>query len=680
MRATSRQVRTRMALTTATAVLLGCGAVTQGGTSSAHAATGTDPTSYVNIVAHEDDDVLFLNPDLAAPLRAGDPNVTIILTAGEADGSPFTSPATSQADFAAQREDGSRAAYAAMMGLADNWTRQDIVRPTDADYEMDTLVGAPQVKLIFLNIKDGGDPNDPDNLTKLNGGSLSSISTFVPNNPIVTPTPQVYTKQSLINTLDALLNEFQPTVVRTQQPSDIYDYAADNVDHIAAGSFTDQAMAAYHGPAGDRHVILEHFRDYADNNMPDNLSLTQRNDKEAIFQAYEAHDLNATHYDTDSPDPDYANWPKRQYQRWPAGSSWTATDADGRIEAFAVEDGTVMRWYQTAPGGSWAGPEALAAPSGELAPQLSIVRNSDGRLQVFAMQYDSVAHTSNVVTAAQTSAGSSFGGWTNLGNPNGTGDQTGLPAVGVNANGDLQVFAKNYYGGVSTLIQSSPGGSFGAWTDLGGGGGVQDGLAVASDSTGRLHLFAKRCDIPVTQDWGYQTVSCWLAHWSQSTANGTGAWDATEWAKGSISDQPVIGTNQDGHLQVFFRQAGGSDVETVAQQTDGTWNMTPVDLSGNGGSGSVAVTTNTGTDARIFIVERDNSSGISVTRQTAANGTVNNSWTVLGGLTEDLPAAAVDANGKIVLTALGTDGRLDIQTQQSAGATPTFNGWQPVGT
>ncbi|MEY9889958.1 LmbE family N-acetylglucosaminyl deacetylase [Catenulispora sp. MAP12-49] len=679
MHAKTRQVRKRTMATATTAIVLGCGAAMQGGASPAHATTPADSTSYVNIVAHEDDDVLFLNPDLAAPLRAGHPNVTIILTSGEANGSAFTTPPTSAADFAAQREDGSRAAYAKMMGLADNWTQQDVVRPTGADYEMDTLVGAPQVKLVFLNIKDGGDPNDPDNLTKLNSGTVSSISTFVPDNPIVTPTPQVYTKQSLISTLDDLLNQFQPTVVRTQQPSDIYNYAADNVDHIAAGSFTDQAVASYHGPGGDRHVILEHFRDYANNNMPDNLSLTQRNDKETIFQTYEAHDANAYHYDTDSPDPDYAAWPKRQYQRWPAGSSWTATDADGRIEAFAVEDGTVMRWYQTTPGGSWTGPEALAAPSGELAPQLSIARNSDGRLQVFAMQYDSVAHTSNVVTAAQTTAGSSFGGWTNLGNPNGTGDQTGLPAVGVNANGDLQVFAKNYYGGVSTLIQSTPGGSFGAWTDLGGGGGVQDGLSVASDSAGRLQLFAKRCDIPVTQDWGYQTVQCWLAHWSQSTANGTGAWDTTEWDKGKISDQPTIGTNQDGRLQVFFRQAGGSDVETVAQQADGTWNMTPVDFSGNGGSGSVAVAANTGTDGRIFVFERDNASGVSVTEQTAANGTVNNLWTAFGGPTEDLPAAAVDADGKVVLTALGTDGRLDIQTQQAAGSALSFSGWQPVG-
>jgi hypothetical protein len=92
---------------------------------------------------------------------------------------------------------------------------------------MDTLVGAPQVKLIFLNIKDAGDPTEIDDLTKLNGGTVSSIATFVPNSPVVTPTPQVYTKQSLIATLDLLLNQFQPTVVRTQQPSDMPAAAVD---------------------------------------------------------------------------------------------------------------------------------------------------------------------------------------------------------------------------------------------------------------------------------------------------------------------------------------------------------------------------------------------------------------------------------------------------------------------
>ena len=665
----------------AMAAVLGCSALVQGGGSLARAATGADPTSYVNIVAHEDDDVLFLNPDLAAPLRAGRPNVTVFLTAGEADGGrdPSGNITLSQADFAEAREEGSRAAYAAMMGVANNWTRQDVVRPTSADYEMDTLVAAPQIKLIFLSLKDGGDPGDVDNLSGLNDGTLPSVSTFVPNNPVVTPTPQTYTKTRLIQTLDSILTQFQPTVVRTQQPSDIYAYFGDNVDHLAAGSFTDQAMASYHGPGGNRHVVLEHYRDYAINNLPDNLSSTQRTDKRAVFVTYENHDANAYFFDNYRPDPDYKAWPKREYQRWPAGSSWTATDADGRIEAFAVEDGTVMRWYQTAPGGAWAGPQALTNPGGQLAPQLSIVRNTDGRLQVFALRYDSTADTSEVVTAAQSTAGAAFGAWTSLGNPDTSGDQTGLPAAGVNANGDLEVFVKNHDGGVSAVTQTTAGGAFGAWANLGGNGGVQDGLSVASDRSGRLQLFATRCDIPVQQPWGVPTVSCWLAHWSQTTANATGTWDTTQWVKGGITDQPVIGRSQDGRLQVLFRQAGGSDVKAVSENSDGTWNMTAQDFSGNGGVGSVAVTTNSGSDGRIFVFQKDNSSGVSVTTQGAANGTFSNAWTALGGMIENLPAAAVDSNGKVVLTTIGTDGLLYVGTQLAAGSSRSFGGWQAIG-
>ncbi len=78
----------------------------------ASAATG----SILNIVAHEDDDLLFLSPDLLHAIQSGRTVRTIIVTAGDAgDG----------ASYWQSRESGSMAAYAQMSGVANSWTQSD---------------------------------------------------------------------------------------------------------------------------------------------------------------------------------------------------------------------------------------------------------------------------------------------------------------------------------------------------------------------------------------------------------------------------------------------------------------------------------------------------------------------------------------------------------------------------
>lgn len=666
------------------------------------AATTVHTDSYVNIVAHQDDDVLFLNPDLAAPLRAGSPTVTVFLTAGEACGVGGTcaSPVTSREDFAAARQAGSEAAYASMAGVANTWDRQAINGAGGTSYELYTLHAAPQIKLIFLDIRDGGDSSDASDslhysysLTNLDNGSYPQIRTIVPTGAVVT-SPQTYTKAGLIQTLRGVFDAYQPTVVRTQSPGNVYGYHYDNADHKDAAYFTDQALTAYHGPGGDGRLIVEHYRDYDTDNLPDNLSAAQRQDKQAIFAVYAAHDANVP-----SPIPatgNYAVWPKRLYDRWPTGTTWTAKDADGRLEAFAVEDNQVVRWYQTSPGGAWAGPQTLGgAGTSYLAPQIAVGSNADGRLQLFATRYDGLHDTSELVTAAQTTAGGGFGGWTSLGNPDGAHYQTGVPTVVANADGRLQVFVKNYHGKVSSLTQTVPGGAFASWTDLGGPavgatGLIQDGLAAATDRSGRIELFATQCQAPSTStpDDGnggaiYDSTTpqpCWVTRWAQTTPNGSGAWDTQKLITNNIDSAPTVAANQDGRLQVFVRQGGGSDVLTVTENTDDTWSHTAADLAGNGGSGTPAVLATPGTDGRIVVLERDNASGMSLIGQPAANAAFGSRWTaVQTGLTEQLPAGNVDSTGRAVLFTLGTDGRLQVAQQTTPGSQFTFDAWQAVG-
>ena len=71
----------------------------------------------LTIVAHEDDDLLFINPDIQQAISRGAAVRTVFVTAGE-----FNGDSVSREHYAQQRELGIRAAYANMASVANQWT------------------------------------------------------------------------------------------------------------------------------------------------------------------------------------------------------------------------------------------------------------------------------------------------------------------------------------------------------------------------------------------------------------------------------------------------------------------------------------------------------------------------------------------------------------------------------
>jgi LmbE family N-acetylglucosaminyl deacetylase len=66
----------------------------------------------LNVVAHPDDDLLFLSPDLLDALRSGDDVRTVYLTAGDAGRAQ---------EYWRGRTLGVGAAYATLLGVPDAW-------------------------------------------------------------------------------------------------------------------------------------------------------------------------------------------------------------------------------------------------------------------------------------------------------------------------------------------------------------------------------------------------------------------------------------------------------------------------------------------------------------------------------------------------------------------------------
>src|SRR5205807_9600515 len=102
--------------------------------------------TIMNIVAHQDDDLLFTSPDLLHDVQAGNCIRTIYLTAGDAG---------TQQLYWLNRERGSEAAYSSMLKSHQPWASRIIKLNSRQFITISTPRHSPQTSLIFLHLPDG---------------------------------------------------------------------------------------------------------------------------------------------------------------------------------------------------------------------------------------------------------------------------------------------------------------------------------------------------------------------------------------------------------------------------------------------------------------------------------------------------------------------------------------------
>ncbi|WP_284974197.1 chitobiase/beta-hexosaminidase C-terminal domain-containing protein [Arthrobacter sp. efr-133-TYG-104] len=251
----------------------------------------------MQIVAHTDDDLIFLSPDFMRDIQAKRCLETVYTTAGEAGEGP---------SYWHSLEAGIRASYAKMAGVADSWTIGDAGLPNRA-LTKETLNAAPNISVIFMRLPDGfpnGDGSaayNDQSILKLWDGRLSAIR------PV--DNSATFTKTQFQNTLNRLVADFQPTTFRTQDWTGTYKQPYDHSDHWATAKFAQLASRSYTGPhtatAYDAYVIDEY---------PQNVTGAELTAKVDTFVKFAGYDM----YICDSPgegcpDSPYDQWLKRQY-------------------------------------------------------------------------------------------------------------------------------------------------------------------------------------------------------------------------------------------------------------------------------------------------------------------------------------------------------------------------------
>jgi hypothetical protein len=164
-----------------------------------------------------------------------------------------------------------------------------------------------------------------------------------------------------------------------------------------------------------------------------------------------------------SPNGGFSGW-NQLCDTWMQGSPSVGMNADGRLEVFACSTGLSSHIWQTAPSNGWSDwMYGLSAGPWWEAP--SVASNADGRLEIFSIDETEfrdngtdIGH--NWQTAPNSSdwdADSNFLG----------GIWTGGPVVVRNADGRLEVFARGTDFRVYHIWQIEPNGGWSDWDKLG---------------------------------------------------------------------------------------------------------------------------------------------------------------------------------------------------------------------
>ncbi|WP_438297422.1 PIG-L family deacetylase [Streptomyces sp. HUAS TT7] len=631
-----------------------------GGTDGADGTVGADGVpaaraesheSVLQVVAHPDDDLFFMNPDTGHSIRSGRPMTSVYVTSGEADGvnAPgrggpgHPMPPADHARYAEARQNGIRAAYA-QMATGDKtspWDRTSIPTVGGATAELNTLRAHPQISLVWMQLREAREmyKDVPHSLRGLWDGKTPSLELLLASN---TPAKQAsYTRDQLVEALAGLLRHFRPTHVRTLDPTPARENnkIIDHQDHVFSARFAQAALQRY-ATAPDRpSFTVQTYLGYNTSYLPHTFGKKAADAKAETVKTYAWMDPKDNYCNSPagcgdrkvSNRPYGNNWAQSVRYSRANSTSWLQRDKDGGLWAFGVLDQKLAVWHKT-PGakGTWAGPKLLAA-DGPLDTGLTSAPLPDGRIAVFATRSrlgKGADYRRDVVAAFQQRPGGDFGPFQPLGSPARSGttalSDLSAPAPAVDGSGRLTVFVR---GGDTRLYASeqSPPGQWSAWRDLGGSGLHGDPVAT-TDRAGRVHVVAV-------------TRSSVLA-WSQPKP-GTDV--PARPAKSGLPATTAAGLSAcaDGDgIRVFFRKPDSGAVQTAV--LDGSARPVVTDLGGVGGYGAVGL-------CGPAIAGR----GPDGTLGTAQVGGGRPQWT-----TAELLIAGAPAGADGVLAALGLDSRL----------------------
>ncbi|MDR5732563.1 FG-GAP-like repeat-containing protein [Caballeronia sp. LZ025] len=285
----------------------------------AHAAAASPDChagTLITVVAHLDDDLLFVNPGISDKLDAGW-CITTVHIVGGANGAKF--------DYVLLRETGTKLAYARMAGVPDEW-RESTVTFVGKPVHQLVLEQQPRVKLLELRLPGGG----------VRGGKVplgllwdrgQTLTTYPLNADGTAPT--TYDRASLTATLRAILAD--ATEIYTLNPDTVA--FMEHPDHIYAARMTRTAAQGL-----KRSLPIGYHVTYPTGGLPKNLDAADTLRKRDVVGSYFAVDGN----DAGHVFGEYmwdGNWVARRY--------WSAADTSDAGPDFQLRPFQLVNEYSS---------------------------------------------------------------------------------------------------------------------------------------------------------------------------------------------------------------------------------------------------------------------------------------------------------------------------------------------
>jgi len=230
--------------------------------------------TVMNVVAHQDDDLLFMNPDLSHSIIAGDCVRTVYVTAGDGGGDKY---------YWLSREHGSEAAYSTMTPQNDSvWIERQVALSDHQFLTVATPKNNPSISLIFMHLPDGNIDgrgfrgSSFESLAKLDNKHIATMQSV--------DKQSTYSAEDLEQALGELMKTYRPSEVRTQANYVSHAYP-DHSDHMAVGRFTRRAFWGYEQMVAPRPQI-RYFIGYPIHSMPPNVEDQDLIIKKEAFFAY----------------------------------------------------------------------------------------------------------------------------------------------------------------------------------------------------------------------------------------------------------------------------------------------------------------------------------------------------------------------------------------------------------
>ncbi|MEV7359063.1 RICIN domain-containing protein [Kitasatospora sp. NPDC091276] len=283
------------------------------------------------MVAHHDDDLIFLTPDLINDLANPDVCVRTLFLVGSyysRDGLASHQTDAAKYTYMESRELGVRQAYQAAAGLPDGWRHWPY---SAAGVQTTAWTLGDRVSTVELRVPDASASNEAGTMFK---GQLWALyaddQQAWPIPGVDAPAQQRLDREQVLAFVQGVIDDFQPTVVNTEDPSADHQKASQVDPASGAGYFHSDHVAATRlligalNRRGTSWPRVTYYRDYLARESGPNLDAAGTARKKQVFEVYCRYDDEifrngrcgddyAEHYSRQY----YADSPWRGYYQWP---------------------------------------------------------------------------------------------------------------------------------------------------------------------------------------------------------------------------------------------------------------------------------------------------------------------------------------------------------------------------